>query len=773
MKLPIPFFKKKKIENNFYLALLLIEEKVASAILEEEAGKLKIVGTHNEKLSSSYASMPQEELIKIIDRVISRSEESLPPSIETHKTVFGVNEEWVEKESKKIKKEHLIRLKNISDKLDLTPIGFIVIHEAIINLLQSEEGNPLSAILANIGKDSINLMLIRGGQVTESSTGKINDSIAITVDNLLKNFTAPVLPSRLIVVNTKETDKASHDLNNHQWSKSLPFLHVPQISILPEDFDLKAIIFGSATQLGFDVLGLHALDQEDYHKKLTHEEKNTPSEDEKMEKDVPKIDDDKNFGFVIDEDIANSDQLKKSVATHSEKTSPKINIEGNKDESSDFGNQNINFPDEEPDNYFPEDRFEDSQESNKKNIISNIMSFISTISLPKTAHLLDIFKTRRKLKLIAVAVVALLVLITVFGAIYVNNSKAEIILTVKPNEVTEEEEVVFSTNSSSDFAEKIISAQSISAEVKGELTTATTGKKDVGENATGTVTIYNSGNTRVTLNSGTEITSSNGLAFTLNDNISIASASGDIFSGTTPGTADVKVEAKEIGTESNLPSGTKFTIGGNNSLAAKNDSAFSGGTKKNVKVVSDKDLSKLKSDLEKQLEKDGREALSEKIEGGEEILPLIVDASFEEERFDKKVNDEADNVKLTATISFIGASYSKDQVNEFVKSLLKDTHSEDIVFADDSIKVEIKNSEVENENEIRALLNIKAGLLPEIKKSEVIEKLKSKSPKEAREILNSLPQVEKTEIKFYPNIFLISNLFPKLPKNLEITLNAR
>ena len=34
----------------------------------------------------------------------------------------------------------------------------------------------------------------------------------------------------------------------------MPFLHVPQITVLPAGFDMRSVMFGAATQMGFKVL---------------------------------------------------------------------------------------------------------------------------------------------------------------------------------------------------------------------------------------------------------------------------------------------------------------------------------------------------------------------------------------------------------------------------------------------------------------------------------------------------------------------------------------
>ncbi|HUQ84839.1 MAG TPA: baseplate J/gp47 family protein [Candidatus Limnocylindrales bacterium] len=771
MKLPIPFINRKKNASGYYLALLLTDEKISSVILVEEFGKIKIVGKHQEHLSTPLESLEQDELISLVDKTISRAEEILPPNIETHKTVFGVKEKWVEKESKKINKEHLAKLKKVCDALDLTPIGFMVISEAIANLIQSEEGAPLSAILVEMGKKSVHATLFRGGQISESASGHVEHSLPATVDTLLKQFTAPVLPAKIILSHTSESKNISQHFLSHEWSKSLPFLHVPQISVLPEDFDAKAVAVGAANQMGFEILGiadttLHELSAEHKAPDDLPDELVAPPPSE-----ITSAGD--NFGFVTNEDIANQPVQKHFVEKVVENEK---NLEVYLDEQSDQSTEKISHTNENFNEIIDSKDENEPHESNtsrrkQKLNFASLISRIPKVALPKTLKLPKFLKNKGAV--IPLAIVGVL-LIAVVGitAFYFYNVKAEIILSVKPKEVTQVEAISISTTSGNDFSEKIIAGKSVSIEVNGEATTDATGKKDTGNKAKGSVTIYNSADSKASLSSGTAIKSSNGLTFTLDKDVDLASASGDIFTGTKPGTAQVGVTAKDIGTESNLPSATKFSIGGNSSLAAKNDSAFSGGSKKVLNVVSKKDIDKLRTDLPESLEKKAEEELAGKKTADEIILPTLISSAISNEKFDKDVDDEAKQLKLTATVSFEGISYNKSDLLDFEKSVLKDKYSEDISFAENAITNEISAIKVNKNKGIDANLKITAGLLPKIDNTEVVNKLKDKSSKEAKQILSTLPQVTKSEIKYSPNIFFLSGIFPRLPKNIIVSVKS-
>lgn len=775
MKLPLPFLKKQNNqESAYYLALLLTDEKASAVILQEYLGKLKIIGKHEETFTSELETLPLEELTTVIDKTVSVAEEVLPPDIETHKTVFGVKDAWIDTDTKKIKKEYLTKLKKVCDSLDLEPIGFMVVTEAVSHLLQEEEGAPLSAILAEVGHKVITLTLLRGGKIIERIDGPRGESAPETVDKLLRHFTTAVLPARIIIFDGKNAEKLSQQFINHQWSKGLPFIHVPQVTLLPHGFDARAITFGAATQMGFELQGLdpkkplHDISPKAKHNAADAAVAIPPDTDEPYEKseeeesdiksteadtDTPPMSGD-NFGFVQDQDIAsagtkpNDDDKKPTHAAH-----PIIN--------------HHEMP--EPEHAVPSANKEHKPSHTKG---GSKFPTMPAFAMPKIALPSADFLKKKGIVLPIAIVVALVLLIGGFIYFYLFQAKAHVVIAVQPKMVDQNETVVFSTTAPNDFSEGVIAAKEIDTTVDGQLSIETTGKKDTGEKAKGTVTIYNNGDDPITLQKDTPLKASNGVTFLIDKEVKIASASGDIFSGTKPGTADAPVVAKELGTESNLPSGTKFAIGGDTTLAAKNDSAFSGGTKKQIQVVSQKDIDKLRADLPKTLEDKATSAIKQSASNDETVLPLLTSSAISKSKFDKKVDDEAKKVSLTATVAFTGIAYQNSDVTDYVKTLMKDSSSDDVNFADDSISVNVEDATLQKNKTVEAELVIQAGLLPSIDTEKVVKELEGKSLDEAKTIINELPQVTDSEITFSPNIPFIPNLFPRLPQDITVEVRS-
>src|SRR3989344_5446373 len=791
--LSLPFLEKRQ-NKEYFLALVLRNEKVNAVFFEESGGKVSVLGKHSEYFENSIEQASLDELLDVLDKAISTAEQSLPENIETVKTIFGVKGTWVE--NNKIKKEYLIKLKKISDELGLVPIGFLVVFEAIAHLLQKEEGAPVTTILIEAGEKYISVANIRAGRIVESKTSEILESPTQTVDNLLKHFSSSeILPARIIIFNGDEDE--SQEFINHRWSKSLPFLHLPQVTTLPSEFDGRAILYGAAQQMGFDVFETEISDKMPAPR-LVHQRfidggspgeggerekiekieagKKEEDEEEKQEKTeedfeneavtdkVKKIPDNSSmeyFGFVEDKDILKEPAPKKGPPESIDRDLEK------KIEDLPAGKAGI-----------PEELMVEEGEKKQvpmsaamifaglKSVSEKLADIAKKMPLKKILTGIPFIPRGGKAILIPAGIIVLFVILIVF---YFFVNKATIVLSIDGKRTDKTQNITFSKNPT-DPSRSIIQAEFISVSEDGSVSTQSTGKKEVGDRARGTVTIFNNDSSPKTLSSGTTITSSNGLDFTLDKSVTVSSASGDIFSGTTPGKANDNVTSSKIGQEYNLPSNTKLTIGGaNSSTAAKNDNAFSGGTKKEVTVVSKDDIAKLLEDLPRNLEGKARNDLSKKVSDDKVLLPVFISATVSKKHFDKNTNDEAKQVTLKGSVNFEGIAYKKNDATNFANELLKTSISGDLTVDPNNIKVQVKDIKENKNKEVAADITIVGTLVPKIDEEKLSKQIAGKSFKNAQDILEKLPQISSADIKLFFNIPFFQNRLPFSFRNVKIT----
>lgn len=786
MKLPIlsSLFKKTP-PSEYFLAFLLRDEHVHAVVFEEVGGRIQVVGQGKAELPSSLETLSQENLLNAADKAISIAEQALPEGVQTHKTVFGVKTSWVD--DSHISKDYLTKLKQLSEELDLQPIGFLVFPEAIAHLLQKEEGAPVSGILVDAGKKHVSLTLIRAGRIIETKEVSLGESLITTVETALKQFeNVEIFPSRLILFDNGNKN-VEHAFISHHWSKALPFLHVPQVSTLSSDFDTRAILFGTATQMGFDAIDMVKAPPElkDTIKQPTDKPLSQPEEetdedtDEKAQGVLPKelekeeeakmeskqedenpeeVDDNKSqeyFGFVKDADVAKTNALHASqVHADSFEEIP----EEVKEEEED--NTTIGFSMSGP--AFVEGAkktFANIRKGLPRNfsLATSISSLFGSLSsqLPSGGN-----------KLVFL-IPGILVLLVIFFLWYVFGIHATATISLTPKIIEQNQSVTFSTNGNTDPSSGTIAGSVVSVAEDGKVSGTATGSKDVGDKAKGTVTIFNNNDSSKSLDSGTTITSANGLKFTLDKDITVASASGDVFSGTQPGKTDVTVTAVDIGTEYNLPSGTKFSVNTSSTIAAKNDNAFSGGSKKTITIVAQKDLDGLSSQLTNNLSDKAKQDLQQQADGDMVILPNFTKTTLSKSTYDKKVGDEASTINLSGTVSYQSLSYKKSDIDTYTKAAMKDQLPTDLTLSPKGITYEVKDL-VEKDGSAKATLDMKAYMIPKIDNKTLASQIAGKSFAQAKEILSSTPQFADVSFKLSPNLFFLPQILPRLSGNISV-----
>lgn len=770
MKLPFSFGQKKEIVE-YFLALLLRDETVSVVVLSETGGKLHIVTQQTKQLTTPLEQIETEVLLDTLDKAITTVESALPEGSALNKTVFGLKETWVE--DAHIKKEYLAILKKVSDELELKPIGFLVFSEAISHLLQEEEGAPVSAILVELGKLTTTVALIRGGKVTETHSAPNEPHPAHTIEKILAGITSvEILPSRILLFASEESGKTSHTLLAHKWNTDLPFLHVPQIKVLSQGFDIKAVLVGTAAQLGFtaDETYTHVPSTDD---SLLTEQPTTPTIPEGKQDKTIATDNftAADFGFMTDQDIAktNPETVAKSYGT-------------TKDEYGTLNQVIGEIPEEVKEETTGQLDHTESLPGDGMLLTKGIKQFFGKIfsKKKKTAYIPPVVEdtilkptSPRSKKALNKLFIILPILGVAFVAgviFYIFKEKATVTIAVSAKTEDQTEAVTFAANEGNNFDSGQVSGSTTTLTEDGTLQAQATGTKAVGDKAKGTVTMYNPDDTSKTISAGTTITSSNGLKFTTDKDVTIASASGDIFSGTKPGTTDTTVTASDIGTDYNLPSGTKFAVGSSSTVAAKNSNAFSGGTKKNVTVVSKDDQSKLLDQLTKNLQQKAQTDMNSQGSGDKVLLPVFTSNKVSKKSFDKQVGDQASNVTLTESSSFQGITYAKQDLQDYANQLMKNKISQDMQLADNGVTAEVSDAKQKSDTQITATVKISAKTYPKLDKNQIAQTIKGESFEKAQNFLNNLPQVAHSEIALHPNIFFLPKMLPRSESNITVVV---
>ena len=250
----LPFLKKNPspITDRKYLFALEISPGIIKSAIWSVINDLPQVLA----VSSAFPwdDKTSESLISACDQAVTDATSHLDPSgkIQPNQVIFGLPSHWVEGE--KIASDKLHFLKELSTKLELKPVGFVVTTEAIVKFLAHNENVPSTAILLGFWPQVLEVVLVRMGKIDGIHLVKKSSHLADDVVEGLSRFpNVDVLPSRMLLYDSGlDLEEIKQLLLQYSWQapqKKLSFLHFPKVEILPPDFTVRAIALAGGTEV--------------------------------------------------------------------------------------------------------------------------------------------------------------------------------------------------------------------------------------------------------------------------------------------------------------------------------------------------------------------------------------------------------------------------------------------------------------------------------------------------------------------------------------------
>jgi len=694
---------------------------LTAALWAIEGKQLKIL----EIAYETYSSLDDLTKLtdKLLDQVLGIRE------VEPQKILFGVPSLWLTDEN--LKDEYLQVLRTLVKELELTPMAYVENSRALGHFLEKREGVPTTAILVGFETHHLSVTVLRAGKLDGVKIVSRGEKLGADIEKALLTFTAvETLPSKILIYNStngritvpegvygSDLSGLKDQLLSYSWMSKLSFLHFPKIEILDMDVEIKSICLAGASEINEEAYLVDHQNSQAIRKSVV-----IPKESEIKTADPKDFEGEEDVGFVV----GDVEVLKKEEEE-------KVSLD-----------ESILLPAKPP-----------------VSAEEEIIKFSFKRFLPGRF---------RSITLLIGIIGALLVIL---GA-YFLLPKAEVKIFVEPKIVEKDASVTADPNQKEVNEDaKIIPGQIVDTEVSGSSKNTATGKKQIGDPAKGTVVIYNKTSDSKTISKGTILTSSNGLKFTLDISVSIASQSA-ADSGITYGKVNATITASAVGADSNLPSNSELTVGNLSSsqVSAKAEGNFSGGTSKEVTVVSDADqkrlLASLASDLRKQAQQKLQETLREKKILEEALLEEIIKKSF-----NKNINDQASEFSLNLTVKYKGTSFEDKDLKLIVSKLVTTQVPEGFQLNLEDTETQADVAKLEKDGKLIFLARFKAKLLPKIDTNKVKNQIKGKSVAEAVNTMKAMENVLGSEIKISPALPPILQRLPILSKNIKIEVGLK
>ncbi|NTW62223.1 hypothetical protein HGB25_02330 [Candidatus Saccharibacteria bacterium] len=359
---------------------------------------------------------------------------------------------------------------------------------------------------------------------------------------------------------------------------------------------------------------------------------------------------------------------------------------------------------------------------------------------------------RKKLFLIGGG--ALFLIIFLVWAIWFAPS-AKIIITAKTEPAPVSATLKLSTTAATDVNTNTI--QVITKQLKKDVSVefTATGQKDLGDKATGNITVrncdYSSG---ISLPAGTEFTSDGGLVYVSKSSATVPGYTGlpsmCTLSGSSSGKVTVSVQASNGGTSYNN-SGTSYSVS-KIPTAAKvdiNGTAMSGGTTKMSTVVTAEDVQKASQALVDLPTSDIKQQLTKQFTNGE----TVIGESFAVDRAAAvsapAVGAEATGkVKLTSAGTFSISAISKSELSSFLNnSINKQVNDDQRIYSNGIDKVTLTGYQ---KNDQGAFVNVASvgQIGPNIDKDQIKKQVKGKHYGDVQGMLEGVKGVSSVDVKF-------------------------
>lgn len=364
----------------------------------------------------------------------------------------------------------------------------------------------------------------------------------------------------------------------------------------------------------------------------------------------------------------------------------------------------------------------------------------------------DFDKFRKKLFIFGGA--GALVLIFLIWAIFFAGS-AIVAITAKTNIVNISKPLQLRPDAKLDAAQGIALAVVKETKKTASVTFTATGKKEVGEKATGTVGFENASGDVASIPAGTQVTTSTGLIFLTNSATTVPKAT--LTFGNEcgadhlcPGTANVSVTASGPGTRYN---GATGSVSGNfDGASGTLTGATSGGTDKTATVVSQGDIDKAKEQLQAQ----DSSKLKTELQKQFDKTTVVIQESFAVELGNPTsapaLDQEATTATLTAETVYrtvgIGRSDLRAIYDTYTKSQIGGDKNQKIYESGDETTTFTQFAKTEGGFTVKAQAAAQVG--PNIDDKALAAQLVGKRAGEIQQQIETIQGVEDVEVKLSP-----------------------
>ncbi len=366
------------------------------------------------------------------------------------------------------------------------------------------------------------------------------------------------------------------------------------------------------------------------------------------------------------------------------------------------------------------------------------------------------------------------ILVVLLGiATYLLLPKAYVTIFVPSEDLKKQVQATVSNKISGvDTTQNILPGELIEVSKEAQESFPATGKKNIGEKAKGTVTLYNTMDSdNHSLAAGTQLSNSS-KTFLLKSAATIPGA-GVSGGSIVPGTVKADIEAENPGEDYNVKAG-RFTILGlpaaqQEKIYGQSTSDLTGGLSKEVQVVSQGDYDKAKQKIIDGLNTSLQQDFQAKVKD-KKVLDKAVVNPDPEVTSTAGVDQEAKEFEMKVKLTTKAMVFSFFDLKEFLSTILEKQVPSDKMVAipnDSDIGLEVKEAAYDK-GEMAITANVAAKIASKVSSDKIKTAILGKNKNEAESFIKSQAGVARVEISFRPTWWF--KKIPDLERNVDVKI---
>lgn len=664
----IPFLSEKNGGGELYCGILLKEAQGICFIFEKRESSIHLLKQREFQYMNGW-----DHIVDDVDNALSIIEQEVSGNAKLTHCIFFVFSHLIDIQTKEISKQYTGKIRDLANNLELKPLGYMEVIDAVHEELQQEKQTPLSSVVVELDDTQMTVFLFKAGHKIAVQRSTRTDNFAEDMDNALATIAEThILPTHIYLYDSSDLAEESSDLMLHAWKKNI-FIQQPRVAVIP------------SSTVGAALKNL-------LEKQLCSLAPSAQQEGEKKEEKKEVL------GFTIGHEVAlQEDEAPQQRAA--------------------FTPPSFSFP---------------------------------KFTLPS-------------MPLIIIGATLLGIGLSLFGFLYFFH-KATVTIAI-PTEKKEAEVAILASRDSDEVdvtkLESVVS--SFSASEKKD----TTGKRDIGEKASGEVTLYNYDEKSKEVTKGTKL-QVDSIQFETDDGTTIpASQFGSDGITKNPGKSKVKIRAVVLGTESNMDKNKRFSIPGTSSnvLFAINESAITGGTKKTVRTIAKADIDGIRSFVLDKAKKNAYEK-EKQTEASYILINELTTTSVGTEKLSGEVGEEADKITYTGKGSVTVYRIPKKSIEESVRKKLED--EKPTGYETDAVKFVVKKQKKLESGDIQLTIEGSIVFKKTISQDEVVKTVLGKGTNEGEGLIETQFGTKGNTITITPDLPLIQDRLPFWSGNIRV-----